>query len=166
MCLAAGALGGKGQCHSAVRQDFHSRAIHYLASCLPTQPATDRRLSGPSKKQSIFLETRMSEVLVRDLGLSGLEDLRPREEKRPFGKPKALEWPGGSLPVQPAPSFCLLLTRELLFSVRVLVMTPLSRREANSTALPWVCFLCPDPSPLHSLTVRDNVSLPSSFPGT
>lgn len=48
---------------------------------------------------------------------------------------------------------------------RVFVTTPSSRREPNSTTLPWACFLCSDPSSPHSLMVRENASLPSSFPG-
>lgn len=107
-CLASGALRGREQFHSAAQQDFHSQG-HPL-SCLlsPTHPIADRWLSCPFEKQSIFPETGTSEVLVLDLGLSGLEDHEAHRRQMALGDSREAQ--GRPYQCNPPLSLCLLLT--------------------------------------------------------
>ena len=86
--------GGREQFHPAVQLDFHSQG-HPLSCLLSPSPPHHRQMAflSLSEKQSIFPETKKPEVLVLDLGLSGVEDLQATEQKTSLGlkgKPKAL----------------------------------------------------------------------------
>lgn len=73
---------------------------------LPNPSQTDGWLSCPFENNQYFQKQEHQRSLSLILVCLGWRILRPREEKCPFGtlrKPKALEGPGGSLSVHPAP---------------------------------------------------------------
>ena len=74
--------GGREQSHPAVQLDFHSQG-HPLSCLLSPSPPPHRQMafSSLSEEQSIFPETKKPEVLVRDLGSSGLEGLQATQQK-------------------------------------------------------------------------------------
>ena len=85
-------FGGREQFHCAIQLDFHSQG-HPLSCLLSPYPLHHRQMAFSSlfEKQSIFPETKKPEVLVLDLGLSGLEDLQATEEKYYSGTQEKLK---------------------------------------------------------------------------
>lgn len=108
--------GGREQFHPAVQLDFHSQG-HPLSCLLSPSPPHHRQMAflSLSEKQSIFPETKKPEVLVLDLGLSGVEDLQATEQKYLSGTQRKAQSPlrtgegWGSSPCNLPPSLCLLL---------------------------------------------------------
>lgn len=93
LCLVMGLRGAGGNFMLWSSWVFSLRAIRYPVSS--PYPPCRRQMAFLSLfgKQSIFSETKMPQVLFLDLGLSGLQILRPTAEKclcGALGKPKAL----------------------------------------------------------------------------
>lgn len=145
---------------------FTLRVIHYPVSCHPTHPIADRWLSCLFEKQSIFPETRSSEVLVLDLGLSGLEDHEAHRRQMALWDSKEAQSPlrAKGVPISAArPSASACSSHGNLSSVRISVS---AESQLYRLSHGWTSSVQTSPYYILSLMVRENASLPSSFLGT